>query len=428
MNTQLFGPEMWDILRNDEKMSEHLRDPAFKAVLTEIKNDPATLTNHIGDPRVMQVFATLAAASSKTMPASTAPSAGSTEKETIVEDVEEDFESLPEGERKTKMALRAKEKGNVQYKKRKFDEAIALYTEAVDLDEKNVALLTNRAAAKFEAGDFEGCVADCKLAIDRNVEGSLRTDFKVIAKAWARIGNARVRMGELDGAAEAYGKSLLEAHDPKVYQSHKETLRAAEKKRAAEYINPEISDKERTEGNALFKKGDFPASVKKYTEAIKRNPTDPKAYANRAAAYQKLVALPMALKDCDKVLELDEKYIKAYVRKGGIHFIMKEYHKCLEVYETGLKHDPTSRELKQGLMKTQRQVQMQQSSGEVDEEQTKRAMADPEIQKILNDSDVQSKLKQMESDPSVGNKIMRTDPVFAAQVEKLIAAGVLRVG
>jgi hypothetical protein len=42
-----------------------------------------------------------------------------------------------------------------------------------------------------------------------------------------------------------------------------------EEKERREYINPELSLKAREEGNAFFKKGDFPAAVKAYTEAIK---------------------------------------------------------------------------------------------------------------------------------------------------------------
>lgn len=442
MAAQLFGPEMWDVLRANPTTAALLEDAEFRSVLEGIKANPASFPEHASDPRIMQVFGALAVASGATMmggagangtgtttaskSANTAPNANGSESK--VEDVEEDLDDLPEEERKVKMALREKDKGTTAYKKRDFDTAIRHYTAAFEYNPANIAPITNRAAAKFEAGDFEGAIADCHEAIKLNVENSLRTDFKVIARAWSRIGNAHMKLDQLDEAITAYQKSITEFDDDKIIKAHKAAIKLREKRDAEAYINPEISESERQEGNKMFKAGDFPGAIKKYTEAIKRNPKAAAAFNNRATAYMKLGEFPMALKDCDRCLELDPKYLKAYGRKGNIHFFMKEYHKCLEVYQKGLEIDPSSRECREGLIKTQRKIQEQQSSGEVDEEQVKHAMADPEIQSILNDAEVQTMLKQMEQDPSMASKVMRSDPVFAAKVEKLIAAGVLRVG
>ena len=52
-----------------------------------------------------------------------------------------------------------------------------------------------------------------------------------------------------------------------------------------------------------------------------------------------------AIKDLDKCLELDGKYIKAYVKKGNAHFIAKELHKAKETFQKGLDLDPENKEM-----------------------------------------------------------------------------------
>ena len=59
-----------------------------------------------------------------------------------------------------------------------------------------------------------------------------------------------------------------------------------------------------------------------------------------------------ALKDAEKCIELDPKFIKAYSRKGDAHILAKEYHKALESFEKGLAIDPEDADCKKGHLKT----------------------------------------------------------------------------
>lgn len=70
-----------------------------------------------------------------------------------------------------------------------------------------------------------------------------------------------------------------------------------------------------------------------------------------------------ALKDADKCLQLDPKFVKAYARKGTCHHLMKEYHKALAAFDAGLKLDPTNKECLEGKNKTMVEVSMSSHAG-----------------------------------------------------------------
>lgn len=133
------------------------------------------------------------------------------------------------------------------------------------------------------------------------------------------------------------------------------------------------------------------------------------------------------MRDLDECLKLDPTFVKAYSRKGVSHYFMKEYHKALQAYESGLKLDPTSEECKAGRESTIQKVQSSQQ-GEVDEEQVRHAMADPEIQNILKDPQINLFLKDMQENPRAAQEAMGKDPKLADAVQKLMAAGILRTG
>lgn len=158
---------------------------------------------------------------------------------------------------------------------------------------------------------------------------------------------------------------------PPLYAAQAERALSDQLKQA--YINPALADKAREDGNVEFKvrlhipfpsslplsslyvvapmpsyyptrqdadslflhqkKGDFAASVALYAESIKRNPSDPRGYTNRAAALTKLMALPEALKDTEKAIEVDPDFVKGYIRKSHVLFAMKEFGKSMSAIE-----------------------------------------------------------------------------------------------
>merc|ERR1712187_551626 len=115
-------------------------------------------------------------------------------------------------------------------------------------------------------------------------------------------------------------------------------------------------------------------------------------------------------------------------RKGDIEVLMKENHKAMESYKNGLKFKPDHIPCKEGFRQATTMINYGNAnmSEEERKERAAHAMADPEIQAILQDPVINQILKDCQEQPSAARNAM-TDPTVRCKLEKLIAAGVLQV-
>lgn len=315
-------------------------------------------------------------------------------------------------------ALAAKELGNAAYRKRDFDAALGHYDKAIELDPSDMSFRTNKAAVYFEQKDYHKCIEVCKQAIEVGREN--RADFKLIAKAYARMAGAYVKLEDYTNARTFYQKSLTEHRIPDTLTKLSEVEKIIKEQERKAYINPELSLEEKNQGNACFQKGDYPAAVRHYTEAIKRNPDDARLYSNRAACYQKLAEFQLALKDCDECIRLDPEFLKGYTRRGMALMAMKEHSKALAAFQKALDIDPNNQDALDGYKRCL------MASDADPEEVRKRAMADPEVQKILGDPAMRIILEQMQSDPRALQEHLK-NPDIAAKIQKLLESGLIAI-
>jgi len=213
-----------------------------------------------------------------------------------------------------------------------------------------------------------------------------------------------------------------DAVDAKIKEAKR--LLAEEKKKAL--FNPEEAEKIKQEGNALVKAGgfdNFAAAVKKYTEALKRNPKDHTIFSNRALCYIKLNSPPQAVQDCNKCLDIEPAFVRALVRRGQAHRMLKEMTKAMDDFRAAMELDPNNADARDGLQ----QIRSTVFSGQRDEIVVQNALKDEKVKAILADPVINNVLQDLQTNPSASQKAM-SDPDISAKLEKLMVAGILGTG
>lgn len=151
-------------------------------------------------------------------------------------------------------AEQAKSKGNQQFKKKNFNEALNFYEEAIQLNPNEPLYYNNKAAAYIEMNDLDGALAEIARAEKLFEEGVVK-DFVKKAKVLARKGTIYGKQEKWDQAILALEKSLMEDTNQKVKDDLTKFRKKKKEKEDKEYINPELAEKHNEQGAALYKEG-----------------------------------------------------------------------------------------------------------------------------------------------------------------------------
>eukprot|EP01123_Difflugia_compressa_P004587 TRINITY_DN16028_c0_g1_i1.p1 TRINITY_DN16028_c0_g1~~TRINITY_DN16028_c0_g1_i1.p1 ORF type:complete len:587 (-),score=151.01 TRINITY_DN16028_c0_g1_i1:105-1865(-) len=420
-------------------------DVGFVKKISEIQNDPTKLQHYIATDEQVRMFVSVAAQYqhlSKLTDKERAElylkqeearmRAEKLEEEERDRRRKEEKARKEEEERKKKLeeeskltieqrkARDLKEEGNNFFKKKDFEKALELYQQASERDPTNIVYYNNIAAALLELKNYDKCIEVATKAIEIGREN--RASFEFIARAMQRLGSAYLKKEDYPTAITHFRSSLTEHRDKDTLNLLLKAQKLLEDKEKREYINPELSAKAKDEGNDFFKKGQFAQAVDRYSEAIKRDPGNYVLYTNRATALTKLGAFGDALKDCDKCIELNPKFIKAYLKKGNVYFVTKQYQKCLDVYGVALEIEPDNAEIQEAMNKAIDQI----SRGQ-DKESVKRNLENsPELQAILRDPMMQQVLQAIKNKEPLEGYLK--DPKILQNLEELMKAGVIGTG
>jgi tetratricopeptide (TPR) repeat protein len=119
-------------------------------------------------------------------------------------------------------------------------------------------------------------------------------------------------------------------------------------------------------GNKHFTNNQFHVSIRLYTQAIEKSlKTSVRAYLNRSQAYIKLEKYYAANQDAQQAVKLDELNEKAHFRSGKSAYLMRNFKKALESFQTCLKINPKNKEVQIEIEKTNQRIK-ESTTGEYD--------------------------------------------------------------
>lgn len=226
-----------------------------------------------------------------------------------------------------------KEKGNEAIQQGKLQDAIELFTKAIEQDPKDHFSYSNRSAVFLTLEEIDKAFDDAQKCID------IQPDW---SKGYIRKGNVLIEAEKLDEAEEQFRIAL--SKDPDNTQL-KNLVDAP--KRAIEL---------KKQGNDLLSAGKIDDAVKVYTEALKLKVLQYLFYSNRSVAYHTQGKFVEALHDAEEAIRCRSKFGKSYLRKGNALVGLKRLKDAEKAYQDGLKVEPKNSSLEKQLKAVQKMI------------------------------------------------------------------------
>lgn len=246
-------PDVYAKLMADPRTKQFLKDPEYWTLFHQLQENPSLLGQNLQDSRILTTLSVLMGIDPnqeepmETEQIYTPPPKKPESKPAPKKEPEPD---LPEHKH---LARTAKEQGNEAYKTKNFDAAIQYYRKAIEHDPTDITFYNNLAAVYFEQKEFKKCIEECEKGI--NIGRENRADFKLIAKACTRIGNAYRKLRDWQSAKAYYEKSMSEHRTPEIKTLLSDIEKIIKEEERKAYIDPVKAEEEKEKGLCLFKFG-----------------------------------------------------------------------------------------------------------------------------------------------------------------------------
>ena len=234
-------------------------------------------------------------------------------------------------------------RGLVYNELKEYKNSIADYDKAIEMDSKCALAFNNRGYSKFLAGDLDGALKDYNKAILLNPKMKMALDNKAMLfskacmkddkdfeeKYYLSLGITELREGNIAEAIRNFDESI--ALNPKTelpyfykgiaYQSLNKNDEAYENYSKAIEINKNMIDAYYNRGQLIYKTNPKQA-IDDFVAAIALDSKFIEAYYSLAAVQKNLGQYEDAIKNLDKIIELEPQAVNA---KGLKKLILTKY-------------------------------------------------------------------------------------------------------
>ncbi len=233
--------------------------------------------------------------------------------------------------------------GSLRMLQNDFPAAIAAFSQAIQLNPKDIDAYNERGNVRVQSGDLKGAIAD----YDKSLSLQPSDIYAYMGRAFTHL-KLQDKQSAIADVKQAISIAPNYAFPYLIIGVIHYTFGEPEKaitniKKASELFaaQGDLAKAYGSDGFAFNVSNNYPAAINSFTKAIQVNPKDAEMYDSRGDAYVANGDALKALTDYNQAININPNYASAYASRAKIMFLKKDFQKALTDLNQSLRLDPS---------------------------------------------------------------------------------------